>query len=206
MRAPLILLIASALAAVAAISLPGWSDLLLIALPSAFASLYLLVKGWLLAPAKPKPTERAWPRASSQPSRATKAKTEWAIIDGSNVMHWKEGPPDLATVSEVLAGLKARGLSAGVVFDANAGYKLKGRYQDDPELAAKLNLPASQVLVVPKGTVADPIIVQTAADLGARIVTNDRYRDWATQFPQSATPGHLIRGGYANGRLWLDLG
>jgi hypothetical protein len=44
-----------------------------------------------------------------------------------------------------------------------------------------------------------------AADLGARVVTNDRYRDWVEQHPEVTEPGHLIRGGYKAGKLWLDL-
>ena len=47
--------------------------------------------------------------------------------------------------------------------------------------------------------------VAAARDLGARIVSNDRYRDWAADHPEVATPGHLVRGGYREGALWLDL-
>lgn len=198
MRAPWILLILSLAASLAALFVPDWSSLLLISLPSAVASLYLLVRGWFAT--------RDRQRDTSRLRIAAKSKKKWAIIDGSNVMHWKEGAPDLATVLEVLAMLDRHGYSAGVVFDANAGYKLKGRYQDDPELARKLNLPASRVLVVPKGTPADPVILKSAADLDACIITNDRYRDWAESHPQVTSPGHLIRGGYRDGALWLDLG
>lgn len=41
--------------------------------------------------------------------------------------------------------------------------------------------------------------------MGARIVTNDRYRDWAEAHPEIATPGHLIRGGWREGKLWLAI-
>jgi hypothetical protein len=36
-------------------------------------------------------------------------------------------------------------------------------------------------------------------------VTNDRFRDWAEDFPDVAATAALIRGGYREGRLWLDL-
>ena len=49
------------------------------------------------------------------------------------------------------------------------------------------------------------MILAAARDLGAKIVTNDRFRDWADQHPEVHRPGHLIRGGYASGRIWLDL-
>ena len=91
-----------------------------------------------------------------------------------------------------------------MVFDATVGYKIGTRYRDDAEMAAHLGLPVDRVLVVPKGTPADPVVLATARDLDAPIVTNDRYRDWAETYPEVQTPGLLIRGGYAEGRLWLD--
>ena len=129
----------------------------------------------------------------------------WVVLDGSNVMHWHEGTPKIETVIEVLRALEARGLTPGVVFDANVGYKVLGRYLGDDGLARRLKLPADRVLVVARGTPADPVILASARDLGARIVTNDRYADWAEDHPEVTTPGHLIRGGYRDGRLWLDL-
>lgn len=129
----------------------------------------------------------------------------WVVLDGSNVMHWHEGTPKIETVIEVLRTLEARGFTPGVVFDANVGYKVLGRYLGDNGLARRLKLPADRVLVVARGTPADPVILASARDLGARIVTNDRYADWAEDHPEVKTPGHLIRGGYRAGTLWLDL-
>jgi hypothetical protein len=71
-----------------------------------------------------------------------------------------------------------------------------GRYRHHGDFARLLGLPETHVMVVPKGTPADPMILQAARDLGARIVTNDRFRDWVDDFPEIATPGHLISGGY----------
>ena len=67
-----------------------------------------------------------------------------------------------------------------------------------------LQLPVNQVFVVPKGTQADPYILDTARKFSARIVTNDRYRDWAEVHPEVAEPGHLIRGGMRDGMVWLQ--
>ncbi|OIP87107.1 MAG: hypothetical protein AUK37_02060 [Rhodobacterales bacterium CG2_30_65_12] len=184
MVAPAVLFFTSFAGVVAALALPGWSDLLMIAGPAALASLYLLL------------------RALSQRPGTT---PNWVILDGSNVMYWRNETPDLETVRVVLAHVANLGMTPGVVFDANAGYLLFGRHQNDRAFSERLALPLDRVLVVPKGTPADPFILTAAHDLGARIVTNDRYRDWAGDFPDVKTPGYLIKGGYRAGRLWLDL-
>ena len=90
-----------------------------------------------------------------------------------------------------------------MVFDANAGWKLAGRYLHDSDLARLLGLEPRQVLVVPKGTQADSYLLETAREFGVRIVTNDRYRDWAVAHPEVLEPGFLIRGGMRDGRAWL---
>ena len=128
------------------------------------------------------------------------------ILDGSNVMHWREDGPSLDTVREVIASLEASGFKPGVVFDANAGYLLSGRYRHHDSFAKALGLPADRVMVVPKGTPADPLILQVARDRGARIVSNDRFRDWAERFPEVAERGHIIRGRYDKGSLRFQTG
>jgi hypothetical protein len=138
--------------------------------------------------------------------RATAAPTQdeaWILIDGSNVMHWQEGAVALAPLTEVIGRLKELGYVPGVVFDANAGWKLAGRYLHDGDLARLLVLETRQVLVVPKGTQADTYLLETAREFGVRIVTNDRYRDWAEAHPEVLEQGFLIRGGMRDGRVWL---
>ncbi len=164
------------------IILPELSDLLLIAVPIGLASLILLLRH--RTPAKP---------------------LHRIVLDGSNVMYWKGGTPEIETVSEVLARVTDLGYAPGVVFDANAGHLLFGRYRHDHYLSKTLNLKESHVMVVPKGTPADPYILTAARDMGAQIVTNDQYRDWADEYPEIATKGHLIKGSYRGGEVWLDL-
>jgi len=96
------------------------------------------------------------------------------------------------------------GYAPGVIFDANAGYLLKGRYKHDDAMAGYLGLAEDWVMVVPKGTIADSYLLTVARDVGAPIVTNDRYRDWADAFPEVTEPGRLIRGGYRDGALWFE--
>lgn len=127
------------------------------------------------------------------------------LVDGSNVMHWKDETPGIHAVQAVVDELKKRGFTPGVMFDANAGYKLAGRYLDEREFATLLTLPESQIFVVPKGTQADPHLLNAARGLGARVVTRDRFRDWAEAHPEVKEPGFLIRGGYRDsGVFWLD--
>lgn len=94
-------------------------------------------------------------------------------------------------------------MTPGVIFDANAGYKINDRYLDDGAFASLLGLPDANVLVVPKGTPADRYILEAARSMGARIVTNDRFRDWEDSFPEVRQADLLIRGGFREGRLWL---
>mgnify|MGYP001134261892 CR=1 FL=1 len=143
-----------------------------------------------------------WIRRRS--ARAAQTSDEsWVLVDGSNVMHWRDGMPSLDPVKAVVAQLTAQGHVPGVVFDANAGWKLMGRYLHDGAFARLLGLESRQVLVVPKGSQADPFLLQTAREFGARIVTNDRYRDWAAAHPEVLAPGFLIPGGMRDGKVWL---
>jgi hypothetical protein len=128
----------------------------------------------------------------------------WILVDGSNVMHWKDNTPALAPLTGVILRLTGLGYVPGIVFDANAGWKLQGRYLREAELAWLLGVEDRQVLVVPKGTQADPYLIETARKFGAKIVTNDRFRDWADQHPEVLEPGFLIRGGMRDDMVWLQ--
>lgn len=128
----------------------------------------------------------------------------WILVDGSNVMHWKDNRPDWLPLRQVVGQLGGRGFTPGVVFDANAGYKLTGAYMNDRALARALGIPAARVLVAPKGTPADVYLLETARDLQAPVVTNDRYRDWAESYPEIAEAGFLVRGGFREGEVWME--
>lgn len=128
------------------------------------------------------------------------------LIDGSNVMHWNKGAPDLGLVRDIAQALGLRGYRVVVIFDANVGYKIADRYHGPAELAPALGLPKDQVLVAPSGTPADGFLLQFAQDQGAPIVTNDRFRDWHEMFPEVMVPVRLIHGGYRDGAPWLRPG
>ena len=137
--------------------------------------------------------------------RARAARKAWILVDGSNVMHWQDNTPNLVTVRAVVDRIKAAGFAPHVVFDANAGYLLSGRYRNEVSLARDIGLLPRFVTVVPKGMQADPLLLDTARFRRAKIVTNDRFRDWADRYPEVANPGHLLRGTMRGGELALDL-
>lgn len=170
--APAFLLLTS-LAAVA-LSFRAWGDEgngpLLLSLICAFAAALLLI------------------RAALRPRRAR------IVVDGSNVLHWRDGNPDLATVARVVEALKKQGLEPVVWFDANVGYKVGNRYLGPGPLSRALGLAERYVFVAPKGTPADPLLLHGASRLNARVVTNDRFRDGAGDYPRVNEPGFLMRG------------
>lgn len=144
-----------------------------------------------------------WNRPAARRSETAGAQ-RWILVDGSNVVHWQDNTPQFAPLLRVVERLQALGYAPGVVFDANAGWKLFGRYMDDDDLAHLLHLPREQVFVVPKGTPADPYLLAVARDHKARIVTNDRYRDWAGDHPEVLEPGLLVRGRWQEAGIVLE--
>lgn len=146
-----------------------------------------------------------WPkgRPRRREQRRGGAKKRMVVVDGSNVMHWREGRPSFTALEEVIRSLKGQGFEIGVVFDANAGYLLSGRYMNEHAFAKRLKLAQQNVWVVHKGEPADPIILGFARQLGARVVSNDRYRDWSAEFPEVHRPGWRISGGYSGKTLHL---
>lgn len=188
MKTSLLLLALSVAGLLVALLLPGWSDLILLAGPSALASLLLTLREMM-----------------RRPRRKVRAARKPIVVDGSNVLYWKDETPRIDAVREVVDHLSCLGYHVGVVFDANVGYLISDRYRHDRDMGYLLGMPQARVLVVPKGTPADVYILAAARDLGARIVTNDRYRDWVEDHPEIRTPGHLIKGGYRGQAVWLDL-
>jgi hypothetical protein len=129
----------------------------------------------------------------------------WIVVDGSNVMYWIDETPSLETVRMVVDAVRAEGFRPVVWFDANAGYLTAGRYLGPQLLSGQIGVPARQVFVAEKGVPADPLILQDAKELRARVVTNDRYRDWAERFPKVQEPGFLVRGRIRDGAVSLRL-
>lgn len=184
MLTPALLLLISLAGLVLGLTQEPWSDIVIPAGAGAVASLYILLRS--IDP---------WYRAGKP-----------VIIDGSNVMFWAGVEPDIKIVRNLVKVLSRRGLQPGVIFDANVGYRIAGIYMDDAVMARALKLPVDQVLVVPKGTPADQYILDAARGMHARVVSNDRYRNWADRYPEVKEANFLVQGGIKNGKPWIAWG
>jgi hypothetical protein len=189
----------SLVAVIAAIVVPALAEYQILAGLCAVASLYLLLLGCVRG-------ESGKPGRGRSARAAPDGPKNWVVIDGSNVMHWKDGTPQIDVVRDVVVRLESLGYTPGVVFDANAGHLIAGKYQHDDSFSLLLGLPEDRIMVVNKGTPADPTVLLAARDLGARVVSNDRFRDWADTHPEVHKPDHFIRGDYRSGKLRLQLG
>lgn len=135
--------------------------------------------------------------------RLFRKRTTFVILDGSNVMYWHNRTPKLKTVRLAVDEAIAKGYVPVVWFDANVGYLVSDSYMGPGRLANELGLSAKQVLVSPRGTPADPLILQMAKFDNIRIITNDRYRDWEDDFEILRQQDLLVRGHWSRGRVHL---
>ena len=137
------------------------------------------------------------------PSGLRPGKT--VVIDGSNVLYWVNGTPNIDAVAHVVEMVKDAKLTPIVWFDANVGYLIGQHYLGPSQLAKRLGLPRSRVFVAPKGKPADAHLLKTAARQKGRVISNDNFRDWAEQFPVVTSQGFLVKGRYEKGGIYLDL-
>ena len=116
------------------------------------------------------------------------------VVDGSNVMHWRDDVASVKTLTLVLSDLAARGFAPHVFFDANVGYKLFNRAIGQRDLAFQLDLKPAQITLAPSRTPADPLLIGFAIKAGVRVVSNDRFMDWRAEFPAIRGKGFLVPG------------
>src|SRR3954471_4839496 len=105
---------------------------------------------------------------------------EVVIIDGANVAHEEGsagGKPKLSNLLNVRNELEERGFEAVIIVDASLKYDI------DDQSQLETLIQSQQVRQVPAGTDADYFIIQLAEQFDARVVTNDRYRDYLEQYP-----------------------
>lgn len=101
------------------------------------------------------------------------------LVDASNVAHATEGgEARLENIKIVQAKLLEDGFEPLVVADAAL------RHQIDNKTAYEAMIENGQVHQAPAGTDADFFILSFARELNARILTNDRFRDRATEFAE----------------------
>ena len=105
---------------------------------------------------------------------------EFVVIDGANVAYEEKsggGKPKLSNLLKVRRELEERGFSPIIIVDASLKYDI-----DDQQHLEKL-IQSQQVRQVPAGTDADFFILEIADNCGARIVTNDQYKDYKDRYP-----------------------
>ncbi|HWG35921.1 MAG TPA: hypothetical protein VN650_17295 [Gemmatimonadaceae bacterium] len=114
----------------------------------------------------------------SNPERETASNV--VIVDGSNVAHCTEGePPHVANLLAVREKLCEEGLEPIIVADAALRHQI-----DEPDRYERM-IEEGLVRQAPAGTDADYFILSFARELGAGIVSNDRFRDRIKQFPEA---------------------
>ena len=111
---------------------------------------------------------------------ATKSEAKLALVDGSNVAHATEGAgPRLENIRLVCGKLVEEGFEPIVVADAAL------RHQIDDAAEYERMIESGAVKQAPAGTDADYFILSFARELGASIVSNDRFKDRIASFPEA---------------------
>jgi hypothetical protein len=119
---------------------------------------------------------------------------EVVVIDGANVAYEERsagGKPKLSNLLKVRRELEERGFEAVIIVDASLKYGI------DDQAQLETLIRSQQIRQVPAGTDADYFIIQFADQLDARVVTNDRYKDYAEQYPwvsQRRMPYMIVKG------------
>lgn len=102
------------------------------------------------------------------------------LVDGSNVAHAGEGTAArLANILLVRDKLRSEGLEVVVVADAALRHQI-----DDSEGYERL-VEAGELKQAPAGTDADYFLLAFARELGASILSNDRFKDRVEHFPEA---------------------
>ena len=125
------------------------------------------------------------------------AENKTVIIDGSNVAHSSEGEKALLdNIRVVRDKLIEEGYQPVVLADA----ALRHQIDDGPGFEALVE--SGTIKQAPAGTDADYFILAFARELGANIVSNDRFKDRVDAFPE--VKKRVIRYMILNGEVVFD--
>jgi len=123
--------------------------------------------------------------------------TRKVLVDGSNVAYATEGgEARLENIELVRKKLREKGFEPLIVADAAL------RHQIDDKGAYERLINDGVVHQAPAGTDADYFILSFAREMDARILTNDRFRDRAEQFPRERD--RIIRYMIVHGEVVLE--
>ena len=119
------------------------------------------------------------------------------LVDGSNVAHSTEGEKaQLANILAMRQKMTEEGFEPVVVVEAAL------RHQIDDRTGYEQLVESGVVRQAPAGTDADYFILSFARELDARIVSNDRFRDRLSAFPDASD--RLIRYMIVGGEVVLE--
>ena len=119
------------------------------------------------------------------------------LLDGSNILHWgKAGRGvSLRPVLAIAEELKRRGETYQVYFDASARHLLKASAGELEQYEKLLADDPDHFQQVPAGTRADDFLLLIASqDDSAKIMTQDRFKDYADRYPQVVRADRLLPG------------
>ena len=127
----------------------------------------------------------------------SRSETLEVLVDGSNVAHATEGgEARLDNIQLVMRKLSSDGFKPLIVADAAL------RHQIDDKATYEKLVDDGVVHQAPAGTDADYFILSFARQLGARILSNDRFRDRARDFSEELD--RIIRYMIVNGAVVLE--
>jgi hypothetical protein len=119
------------------------------------------------------------------------------VVDGSNVAYAEEGAgARLANIRLVCSKLEAEGYRPLVLVDARL------RHSIDDRKGYEAMVDEGRIRQAPAGTDADYFILSFARELDARIVSNDRFRDRESAFPDELD--RVIRFMVVNGEVVFE--
>lgn len=126
--------------------------------------------------ARPIPVART---TAHPPKTGRRRRRNIVLVDGSNVAHVTEGAvARLANIRLVQEKLREEGFEPIIVADAAL------RHQIDETHAYEAMIESGSVQQAPAGTDADWFILNFARELGAPVLSNDRFRDRIAHFPE----------------------
>lgn len=130
---------------------------------------------------RPERSNSAHPQpVPEHPATEAQPESRTVLIDGSNVAHSTEGEkPLVANLLAVRDKLKEEGLDPIIMADAAL------RHQIDDKKVYEDMIESGSIRQAPAGTDADYFILAFARELNATIVSNDRFRDRISQFPEA---------------------
>lgn len=126
------------------------------------------------------------------------------LLDGSNILHWGRSVHgiSLRAVRAIVNELKRRGEAYQVYFDASAKHCLKANAAELKQYEKLLTDDPDHFHQVPMGTCADDFLLLIASqDDSAKIMTQDRFKDYADRYPQVIHSDRLLLGMVVQGQI-----